>query len=130
MLVVEDDDASRDVLATMLASCGAVVTHASSVAEAMAIIAEERPDVVVTDIGMPGENGYDLLARLHGSASSADVPAVAVTAYADPGDREHALSAGFQAWLAKPAERGALAAAVLRALRAPMQVNSPPARTS
>src|SRR5258707_806287 len=72
-----------------------------------------RVAVLVSDIGMPDEDGYALLSRLR-AGSSAPVPAIAVTAYAEPRHREHAIAAGFQAYLAKPVEARAVAGAVLR----------------
>ena len=110
VLLVDDDDSAREVLGTMLAGFGASVTHASSAAEAVHYFKQVRPDVLVSDIGMPDEDGYTLVRRL------GVVPAVAVTAYADPTDRDRALAAGFSAHLAKPVEPQDLVAAVLRVL--------------
>ncbi|MEA2491373.1 MAG: hypothetical protein QOH21_3165 [Acidobacteriota bacterium] len=118
VLVVDDDRASREVIATMLAGFGARVGQAASAEDALQYLARMSPDVVVSDIGMPGEDGYSMIRRVRTSAAgTAAVPAVAVTAYADPRDEERALDAGFQAHLAKPVERRALASAVLRVLR-------------
>jgi CheY-like chemotaxis protein len=114
VLLVDDDDSARIVLGTMLTGFGARVTLAASAAEAAQSFAAAPPDVLVSDIGMPEEDGYMLIRRLRDTSS---VPAVAVTAYADPRDRDRALSAGFQAHLAKPVEPHELAAAVLGVLR-------------
>ncbi|HUR80287.1 MAG TPA: ATP-binding protein [Thermoanaerobaculia bacterium] len=110
VLLVDDDDQARNVLGTMLASFGASVTQAASAAEAWQHFADAPPDVLVSDLGMPGEDGYALIRRLR--RAEWNVPAVAVTAYADPRDRDRALDAGFQAHLAKPVEPQELAAAV------------------
>jgi PAS domain S-box-containing protein len=118
VLVVDDDTGARDVIATMLAGFGAHVTQSPSTRDAMLSLALLKPDVVVSDIGMPGEDGYALIRCLRTSATeAARVPAIAVTAYADPQDRDRVLGAGYQAHLAKPIEPGVLAAAVLRVLQ-------------
>ena len=118
VLVVDDDGAARDVIATMLTGFGARVSQVASADDALRYLARMRPNVLVSDIGMPGQDGYSLIQELRKSASAAArVPAVAVTAYADPRDRERALGAGFQAHLTKPVEPRALAGTVLRVLR-------------
>ncbi|HYI12453.1 MAG TPA: ATP-binding protein [Thermoanaerobaculia bacterium] len=119
VLVVDDDPAARQVLGTILSAFGARVTGAASAREALQSVTRARPDVLVSDIGMPEEDGYDLirLLRVGESLGAADVPAVAVTAYADPRDRLRALDAGFQAHVVKPVEPKVLAGAVLRVLR-------------
>lgn len=114
VLLVDDDEGARVVLGTMLQGFGASVTLAASAAEAVQRFGIAPPDVLVSDIGMPEDDGYALIRRLR---DSSHVPAVAVTAYADPRDRARALSAGFQAHLAKPVEPYELAAAVLGVLR-------------
>jgi signal transduction histidine kinase len=119
VLVVDDDGAARDVIATMLTGFGARVSQVASADDALRYLARMQPNVLVSDIGMPGQDGYSLIEELRRSASAAArVPAVAVTAYADPRDRERALGAGFQAHLTKPVEPRALAGTVLRVLRA------------
>jgi CheY-like chemotaxis protein len=115
VLLVDDDEQARNVIGTMLASFGASVTEAASAAEAVQHFADDPPDVLVSDIGMPGEDGYALIRRLR--RAEWNVPAVAVTAYADPRDRDRALDAGFQAHLAKPVEPHELAATVRSVLQ-------------
>jgi signal transduction histidine kinase len=114
VLLVDDDEGARIVLGTMLQGFGASVTLAASAAEAVKHFQAAPPDVLVSDIGMPQEDGYMLIRKLR---DSSPVPAVAVTAYADPRDRDRALSAGFQAHLSKPVEPHELAATVLGVLR-------------
>jgi hypothetical protein len=92
------------------------VTLAASADEAMNEFGRSAMDVLVSDIGMPGEDGYALIRRLR--VTYARLPAVAVTAYADPRDRDRVLAAGYQAHLAKPVEPHELANAVLRVLPA------------
>jgi chemotaxis response regulator CheB len=118
ILVVEDDEATRDALAQILSNHGADVKAADSAAEAMALFGEFRPEIVVCDIAMPGEDGYSLLTRIRAlaDAQGGDVPAVALTALAGEEDRRAGVAAGFQVYLAKPVDAGRLVAA-LAALR-------------
>ena len=103
ILVVEDEVDARDLLTHILEQAGALVTSAASAAEALDMIEALQPDVLVSDVGMPHQNGYDLIRaiRLRGTPVS-EVPALAVTAYARTEDRERALAAGFQGHVAKP----------------------------
>ncbi|HEX8352993.1 MAG TPA: ATP-binding protein [Pyrinomonadaceae bacterium] len=116
VLVVEDDRDSRELIAAVLGRSGARVTEAASAAEAFAAVTRLRPDVLVADIGMPGEDGYSLIARVRalGAAAGGGLPAAALTAYARSDDRARALAAGFQTHIAKPVEPAALTAAVAR----------------
>ena len=103
VLVVEDEADSRDMIAFLLTQAGASVTSVGSAAEALETIDALAPDVLVSDIGMAEQDGYDLLRILRQRDSrSATIPAVAVTAYARTEDRQHALAAGFHAHVAKP----------------------------
>jgi PAS domain S-box-containing protein len=104
VLVIEDHDDSRDLLVNVLEAAGARVCAAAGSAEALELAAVEKPDVLVVDIGLPGEDGYALLRRLRGLEALAgrSIPAVAVTAYARSSDREQALAAGFAQHMAKP----------------------------
>jgi PAS domain S-box-containing protein len=113
-LVVEDQADARELLSVLLRQYGAEVVTASSAAEAISAIRRERPDVMVSDIGMPGEDGYWLIREVRslGAELGGDVPAVALTAYASVADRERALAAGFQAHVSKPIEPSALVSAV------------------
>ncbi len=110
VLVVEDDEDARVVLAAMLRRGGAEVTAAGCVAEAMQTFEKRPVDAVVSDIAMPGEDGYALVRRLH---ASCDVPVVAVSAIGTgPDDRKRALAAGFTEFLRKPVDPDELVAAV------------------
>jgi CheY-like chemotaxis protein len=114
VLVVDDDEDARLVLAIMLRQSGAEVATASSVAQAFEIFAAERFDVVVSDIAMPGEDGYALIERLRKSSA---VPAIAVSAIATGAeDRERALAAGFTEFVRKPVDPTELASIVASAL--------------
>ncbi len=114
VLVVDDDDDSRFYISTVLEGDGASVTVVASAAEAIEVLPQLQPHVLVCDIGMPGEDGYTLIRKVR--ALTADrggsVPAVAFTAYADNEDRTRALEAGFQTHVAKPVDPGELVAVV------------------
>jgi signal transduction histidine kinase/CheY-like chemotaxis protein len=114
VLVVDDDEQNREVVAAHLAGRQATVVTATSAAEAFAILQRERVDVLLADIGMPGEDGYSLIRRIRALAppAVASIPAAALTAFAREEDRELALNAGFQMHLAKPIDASALVAAV------------------
>jgi PAS domain S-box-containing protein len=115
VLVVDDDPDSNEVVRTLLASCGADVRTASSAHEAFEIVGRWLPDVVVSDLAMPDEDGYSLLARMRAGERLRRVPAIALTAYSSPVDREQALSAGFHAHVAKPVRTAELLGAVVAA---------------
>lgn len=106
VLVVDDDPDARALLQRLFEERGATVSTASSATEALAILQAERPDVLISDIGMPDEDGYALIRRVrsllpeHGGRT----PAIALTAYARTEDRVKAVVAGFQHHLAKPIE--------------------------
>jgi len=104
VLVVDDEDDARELVATVLQRAGAQVTAVGSVAAAMAVLASTPITVVVSDIGMPTEDGHTLAQRMRADASSAirAVPALALTAYARAEERQRALNAGFQEHLSKP----------------------------
>jgi PAS domain S-box-containing protein len=115
VLVVDDERDSRELISLLLEQAGAVITAAASAAEALDLIDQVAPHVLVTDIGMPEQDGFDLLRlvrRRHSPSSS--VPAVAVTAYARPEDHDQALAAGFHAHVAKPVSPPELVATVER----------------
>jgi two-component system CheB/CheR fusion protein len=116
VLVVEDEGDSREILATVLREWGAEVLTASSAAEALEALKSLRPDVLVSDIGMPGMDGFELLRQVRQRAPEAGgrVPAIALTAYTDDESRHQAVAAGFEEHLGKPAEPDALLAAVAR----------------
>ena len=114
VLVVEDDPGSREAVVEMLSVMGAEVRASGSASEAMRALEGFRPAVLVCDIAMPGEDGYSLIRRVRalGEARGGDVPAIAVTALAQVGDRRRALAAGFQNYLTKPVDIDDLAQAV------------------
>jgi PAS domain S-box-containing protein len=104
VLVVDDEEDARDLLIMVLTNAGADVLTAASTSEALPLIERELPDVLVSDIEMPGEDGYSLIRKTRALRHSraADVPAVALTAYASSDDRMRARRAGFQVHVSKP----------------------------
>jgi CheY-like chemotaxis protein len=111
VLVVDDDAETREVLKVALGFEGARVTTAPSVADAVEAIERRWPDVLVSDIGMPGEDGYDLIRRVRRleTAQGRHLPAIALTAYAAAEDRRRTLHAGYDRHVAKPVEAAAVA---------------------
>jgi signal transduction histidine kinase/ActR/RegA family two-component response regulator len=113
VLVVDDDPASREVITAYLESDGATVLSAESSTAAFEMLQREPIDLLLADIAMPGEDGYDLLRRIRAlNSTAAAVPAIALTAFARPEDREHARQCGFQMHLAKPVDRRTLVEAI------------------
>lgn len=110
ILIVDDDDDARDLLSTVLRHRGATIIAAANAREAFDALSRERPDVLVSDIAMPGEDGFSLIARVRALSDleGGTTPAIAVTAFASPTDRRRALEAGFDAWLPKPIDHDAL----------------------
>jgi signal transduction histidine kinase/CheY-like chemotaxis protein len=104
ILVVDDDPDTSELLKTLLGTCGAEVRVAGSSAQAIEILDRWIPDVLVSDIGLPGEDGYSLMRRVRSRlpAGGGNVPAVALTAHAREEDRLLALEAGFQRHVPKP----------------------------
>jgi CheY-like chemotaxis protein len=106
VLVVEDDDDTRVMLTKTLERHGASVTAVASAPAALDALRTRRPHVVVSDIAMPGEDGCSLLVKIRNGAveSCRDVPAIALTAFARPDDRDRILAAGFLDQLTKPVD--------------------------
>ncbi|HEX7174822.1 MAG TPA: PAS domain S-box protein [Pyrinomonadaceae bacterium] len=112
VLVVDDELDARELLRVGIGHCGAEVRTASSVQEALEAIENERPDLLISDIGMPGEDGYELIRRVRElpAENGGRVPAIALTAYARTEDRLQALRAGYQMHVPKPVEMAELMA--------------------
>src|SRR5262244_4042530 len=114
VLVVEDDEDTRELLKVLLETQGGAVTVTASVQEALSAYDQTRPHVIVADIGMPDYNGYALIGRVrardreHGNL----VPAIALTAFTTAIDRDTVLSAGFQLHMPKPFEPAHLVSAI------------------
>jgi CheY-like chemotaxis protein len=110
VLVVDDEADARELIQVLLESCGIVVKVAASAEAALTELERFLPDVVISDIGMPLEDGYALIAKIRASTSEElrSIPAIALTAYAMAEDRNRALLAGFNLHTTKPADPGAL----------------------
>ncbi len=118
ILVVDDEADSRDLISTLLTRCGGEVRCSESAAEAIRAFAEWSPDLLLSDIGMPNEDGYSLIRKVRKlrSKRAKQIPAIALTAYATDEDRSLALAAGFQVHLAKPVEPKSLLTSIAAAL--------------
>lgn len=113
VLVVEDNDDSRKLLQMILSRAGAVVEVAENVPTALRILAGAWPDIIISDIEMPGEDGYSMMRKVRlEEPPSRHVPAIALTAYTRSVDRVRALAAGFQTHMSKPVEPAELVATV------------------
>ena len=114
VLLVEDDNDSRKLLGMMLKQHGAEVSTAATAADALSLFCEKLPDVLVSDIGMPDEDGYELVRKIRAlpTGKGALTPAIALTGYATRKDRERSLSAGYQRHIAKPIEQIELVMAI------------------
>ena len=123
ILVVDDEPDTRDFLQAAMSHYGAIVTVAASAAEALSLLTQPRdaapaswqPDALVSDIGMPDEDGYTFIRKVRSldAAQGTFLPALALTAYATDDDRQQALTSGFQMHLAKPIDPAAIAQAIL-----------------
>ncbi|MDB5907744.1 MAG: two-component hybrid sensor and regulator [Massilia sp.] len=112
VLVVDDEPDARDLIKRILSDCGAAVTTAPSARAALEAFRAAPPDVLVSDLGMPDMDGFELLAQVRALPAGARLPAVALTAFARSEDRLRALEAGFAAHISKPVEPSQLIATV------------------
>ncbi len=117
VLIVDDDQDTLELLSAALKQRSANITAVSSAAQAIQAIKTSRPDVLISDIAMPGEDGYQLIQKILALNINPRIPAIAITAYAKEEDKERALSAGYQRYLSKPVELGELMSAVAEAAR-------------
>lgn len=119
ILVVDDDADTLELLRSILAQSGASVRTAASAEEALSRFKDRQPDVIVSDIGMPVEDGYSLIRKIRhlDSSDGGSTPALALTAFARSGDQREAIKAGFQRHLAKPVEPQELVLAISRLAR-------------
>jgi len=120
VLAVDDEADARNLLTTVFQQCGADIRTCSSAAEALIALAEYEPDVLVSDIGLPGEDGYSLIRKIREAEDAAGgrhLPSVALTAFARTEDRFKALSAGYNMHVPKPVEPAELALVISRLVR-------------
>ncbi|HEY7411382.1 MAG TPA: ATP-binding protein [Vicinamibacteria bacterium] len=120
VLVVEDDQETRELIATVLGQRGARVTGVASAWEGLVALEQDPPDLVVSDLEMPGEDGYSFIRKLRARTDRSGklLPAVALTGYAREEDRDEALRAGFQVHLPKPVDPLQMLAVVSELVRA------------
>lgn len=106
VLIVDDDAQTCEALTAVLEQYGAQVRAVTSASAALGAIANQKPDILISDIGMPDQDGYSLIAKMRALApdQGGQIPAIALTAFARDEDRSRALQAGFQTYLAKPIE--------------------------
>ena len=114
VLLVDDDADTLQILGVMLADSGAKVETATSVAKALEVLQWHRPDVLVSDLAMPGEDGYTLIAKIRSleNKDEGQLPAVALTSHVRVEDRARALAAGFNMFVPKPVEPAELLNAI------------------
>jgi CheY-like chemotaxis protein len=114
VLAIDDEADARHLLKTLLEQCGAQVRTCASAAEVFAALEEYEPDILVSDIGMPEEDGYSLIKRVRAFEATRGrrIPAVALTAYARVEDRLQALRAGYSMHVPKPVEPAELAVVI------------------
>jgi signal transduction histidine kinase/ActR/RegA family two-component response regulator len=126
LLVVDDQTDARELVAQLLVECGATVRQAASAAEALREVIARVPDVLLSDIGMPERDGYELIREIRrlAPAEGGALPALALTAFARPDDRALALDAGYQGHLVKPVQPHALVAAVARLAGRPVAAHA------
>ncbi|HEY1696691.1 MAG TPA: ATP-binding protein [Polyangiaceae bacterium] len=127
VLVVDDDEDMRDLVRTVLEDCGSVVTTTSSVADALEALARSVPDVVLSDIGMPNRDGYDLIRQVRALPPDrgGNVPAAAFTGFARAEDRRDVLNAGYSMHITKPIDPTELMAVVASLTRFAARRSSP-----
>ncbi|MBD3882353.1 PAS domain-containing protein [Phormidium tenue FACHB-886] len=116
ILVVDDEADARDLLVFVLERAGATVTAVDSAAAAMAAFMQCQPDVLISDIGMPEQDGYGLMQQIRAIAPDNRIRAIALTAFADKANQEQAIASGYQLHLAKPVEPDVLLEAILMLL--------------
>jgi two-component system, cell cycle response regulator DivK len=116
ILIVEDKASSRELLRTVLEQLGYDVEEANDGDDALRLVRQHTPDLVLMDLQMPTRNGYDVLQEIRKDPNLARLPVVAITANAMPGDQEKVLAAGFTGYIAKPVSLAHLRSEVNRLL--------------
>nr|WP_277882220.1 response regulator [Oculatella sp. FACHB-28] len=120
ILVVDDEIDTRELVTFVLEQQGAQVTSASSAHEALQILTQAKPDVLLSDIGMPDIDGYMLIqqVRMFAPEQGGQIPAIALTAYAGDADQQQVIAAGFQKHISKPIEPEVLIQTIVSLARA------------
>lgn len=102
ILAIDDEVDSLDILTAILEQEGATLIAVASAAEAMEVLSQTTPDLIISDIGMPETDGYTLIEQIRDLPQGKNIPAIAFTAYANEIDRQYSLNAGYQKHLCKP----------------------------
>ena len=123
VLIVEDSEDTLALLKTIVIQAGAQVLTATTATQAISVLNQTIPDVILSDIGMPDTDGFELLLQIRNTPQFRDIPAIAISGYASESDRKHALSVGYRALLAKPVDVDALFE-VIQSLKTPVEASS------
>jgi CheY-like chemotaxis protein len=126
VLIAEDNPVNRELLRELLEARGYTVSEACDGQEALRMIEQTHPDILLLDIGMPVLDGFAVIRKIRENPGLATLPVLAVTAYAMQGDRENVLNSGFDGYLSKPINARALADELERLLRKRDDRNTPP----
>ncbi|SRR6266851_6235299 len=126
VLIAEDNAVNRELLRELLEARGYSVAEACDGKEALQMIEQSHPDILLLDISMPVLDGFAVIRKIRENPGLVTLPVLAVTAYAMQGDRESVLSSGFDGYLSKPVNARALADELERLLRKPEDRNTPP----
>ena len=118
ILVVDDERRNRQLLEVMLGAEGYTVTTATCASEALEVVAQDPPDLVVLDVMMPGVDGYQVAAQLKGDPATSGIPVILLSALDDRNSRAHGLTSGAEVFLTKPVNREELSEEVRRLLQA------------
>jgi two-component system cell cycle response regulator DivK len=129
VLVAEDNAVNRELLRELLETRGYTVSEACDGQEALRMIEQTHPDILLLDIGMPVLDGFAVIRKIRENPRLVTLPVLAVTAYAMQGDRENVLNSGFDGYLSKPINARALADELERLLRKGEDRNAPPNQT-
>jgi CheY-like chemotaxis protein len=125
VLIAEDNAVNRELLRELLEARGYAVAEACDGQEALHMIAQTQPDIVLLDIGMPVLDGFAVMHKIRENPGFATLPVLAFTAYAMQGDREKILNSGFDGYLSKPLNAGSLAEELERLLGKREDRNAP-----
>lgn len=126
ILIAEDNPTNRELLRELLEIRGYMVAEACNGQEALAMVAQAPPDILLLDIGMPLLDGFAVVRKLRENPRFASLPVVAVTAYAMQGDREKIMHSGFDGYLSKPVNSASLVEELGRLLAHPNTQSVPP----
>jgi len=118
ILVIEDNSANQMLIGAVLEAHGYAINHAGSASEALASIHADRPDLILMDIQLPGQDGLSLTRQLKANPAHASIPVVAITAHAMPGDQQLSVDAGCIGYITKPFDTRLLGSQVARYLQA------------